>query len=943
MAGNNLNLAIVLKLVTDNFNKGATRVKASLLSLQRNFLALATAVGAGTVGITNFISRMVDVAKETSRASIALKNVSGSMAAFADHQRWLLDVSKKYGVEINSLTTSFAKFKSAADVSSMSLDDQRKIFESVARAAVSYGLSAEDQKGIFMALSQMMSKNKVMAEELRLQMAERMPVAIQAMAKAAGVTVGELDNLMKQGKVLSADVLPKFADALNQMIAEPDTDNLNKSLVTLSNTFQELTKNLGIEQMLKSLVDGATKALSTLADNVKGVMTMIQATIAGVLGKGAVSIIRGFSADYDRAMSAAVKSVEKNEAAMRRAKSAADDLEIAKGRVVRAEIAYNRAVDKQNKALEQQKQITTKTSAKKRAQIEERLAIANTRVKEREVQLHKALEGQKTAASKAAAMQQEVAAKATSEQIALAGQASATGWTKAMNRLTYTTGVAWNKIKAIVSANIWAAAIAGLTAIITKLGGIISLSRDAKTAVKEMSEWEATPEMIELDDYRSMLTHKDASVRAGALEKINQILGTQLTLEDDINKAVDDRLKILAAEESLRKKEEALAAARAYKNSIDNDSVTRERIQRDLVEPALKAVADAREYLASVSGKSARLKETDFLIPQSVSPDAEGSSSERYNAVGGGLSIPLPLLPLKDVAQRDMAKQQARDMVESIMREVRNTVDDWKLSDVEILEADKIFNDEKIERIKEIAKETGVYFGDALAEGLAQSKTLDDAIRLMEIKDSLESLQREMSNLRFDAIGEGIGSIDGMVNAFGRLSDAMEGGASEWERIMAVWGVFESVAQGIIFTIESVAKARALAAEIEKVSAAQTLAVNTGVAASAVGRDVAMQSGGWAALVTVPAAIAAILAAFSAIPKFAKGGIVGGGSRHGDKILARLNAGEGVLTAEGIESLHDAANPRNSRTVHVVGRLTGRGRDLQAILDTEAKYQKRIG
>lgn len=941
MAGNNLNLAIVLKLVTDNFNKGATRVKASLLSLQRNFLALATAVSAGTVGITNFISRMVDVAKETSRASIALKNVSGSMAAFADHQRWLLDVSKKYGVEINSLTTSFAKFKSAADVSSMSLDDQRKIFESVARAAVSYGLSAEDQKGIFMALSQMMSKNKVMAEELRLQMAERMPVAIQAMAKAAGVTVGELDNLMKQGKVLSADVLPKFADALNQMIAEPDTDNLNKSLVTLSNTFQGLTKNLGIEQMLKSLVDGATKALSTLADNVKGVMTMIKAAIAGVLGKGVVSIIRGFSADYDRAMSAAVKSVEKNEAAMRRAKSAADDLEGAKGRVVRAEIAYNRAVDKQNKALEQQKLITTKTSAKKRAQIEERLAIANTRVKEREVQLHKALEGQKAAASKAAAMQQEVAAKATSEQIVLAGQASATGWTKAMNRLTYTAGVAWDKIKAIVSANIWAAAIAGLTAIITKLGGIISLSRDAKTAVKEMSEWEATPEMIELDDYRSMLTHKDASVRAGALEKINQILGTQLTLEDDINKAVDDRLKILAAEESLRKKEEALAAARAYKNSIDNDSVTRERIQRDLVEPALKAVADAREYLASVSGKSTRLKETDFLIPQSVSPDAEGPSSERYNAVGGGLSIPLPLLPLKDVAQRDMAKQQARDMVESIMREVRDTVDDWKLSDVEILEADKIFNDEKIERIKEIAKETGVYFGDALAEGLAQSKTLDDAIRLTEIKDSLESLQREMNNLRFDSIGEGVERIDGVVDAFGRLSDAVENDVEGWERIMAVWGVLESVTQGIISTIESVAKASEIAAEIKKMSAAQTVAANTGEAASEVGKDVAKQSGGWAALVAVPTAIAAILAAFSAIPGFAKGGVVGGGSRHGDKILARLNAGEGVLTAEGIESLHDAANPRNSRTVHVVGVLKGRGRDLVATIDNETKFKQR--
>ena len=938
MAGNNLNLAIVLKLVTDNFNKGATRVKASLLSLQRNFLALATAVGAGTIGITNFISRMVDVAKETSRASIALKNVSGSTAAFADHQRWLLDVSKKYGVEINSLTTSFAKFKSAADVSSMSLDDQRKIFESVARAAVSYGLSAEDQKGIFMALSQMMSKNKVMAEELRLQMAERMPVAIQAMAKAAGVTVGELDNLMKQGKVLSADVLPKFADALNQMIAEPDTDNLNKSLVTLSNTFQELTKNLGIEQMLKSLVDGATKALSTLADNVKGVMTMIKATIAGVLGKGVVSIIRGFSADYDRAMSAAVKSVEKNEAAMRRAKSAADDLEIAKGRVVRAEIAYNRAVDKQNKALEQQEQITTKTSAKKRAQIEERLAIANTRVKEREVQLHKALEGQKTAASKAAAMQQEVAAKATSEQIALAGQASATGWTKAMNTLKFAVASALRTLKSMLVANLWAAAIAGATALVAKLWEVVDSARQARKAFKELGQIDPTQEEKDLRSWQKLLSNDDKAVREGAIKSINDILGTQFSSEEEINSAIERRIKLLQEEEKLRKAQESAAANQAEldKKGIFQRGFKREEIA-DRVRSSNAAAEEARENIARLKGEEGSYKKNFDAPVSTVSSSA--FSRTRYDAVGGGaFSI---LSSLNDAAQRDMAKQQARDMVESIMREARDTVDDWKLSDVEILEADKIFNDEKIERIKEIAKETGVYFGDALAEGLAQSKTLDEAIRLTEIKDSLESLQREMNNLRFDAIGEGIGSIDGMVDAFGRLSDAMEGGASGWERIMAVWGVFESVAQGIMSTIESVAKAREVAAEIEKMSAAQTVAANTGEAASEVGKDVAKQSGGWAALVAVPAAIAAILAAFSAIPKFAKGGIVGGGSRHGDKILARLNAGEGVLTAEGIESLHDAANPRNSRTVHVVGVLKGRGRDLVATIDNETKFKQR--
>lgn len=915
MAGNNLNLAIVLKLVTDNFNKGATRVKASLLSLQRNFLALATAVGAGTVGITNFISRMVDVAKETSRASIALKNVSGSTAAFADHQRWLLDVSKKYGVEINSLTTSFAKFKSAADVSSMSLDDQRKIFESVARAAVSYGLSAEDQKGIFMALSQMMSKNKVMAEELRLQMAERMPVAIQAMAKAAGVTVGELDNLMKQGKVLSADVLPKFADALNQMIAEPDTDNLNKSLVTLSNTFQELTKNLGIEQMLKSLVDGATKALSTLADNVGVAMGAIKVAIYGAFGKGVSSIFKGFAADYDRAVSAAVKKVEGGERAIKR--------------VAKTQEAYNLAVAEQAAALEEKKLMTAQTSAAERQRIEARVANANKNVKDAEGKHFKAVEAQKVAAS-----------KATAEEQALAAQATATGWTKAMNTLQFAVASALRTLKSMLVANLWAAAIAGATALVAKLWEVVDSARQARKAFKELGQIDPTQEEKDLRSWQKLLSNDDKAVREGAIKSINDILGTQFSSEEEINSAIERRIKLLQEEEKLRKAQESSAANQA---ELDKKGVFQRGFKREEIAGRVRssdaAAEEARKNIARLKSEEGSYKK-NFEAPAST-VSSSAFSRTRYDAVGGGaFGI---LSSLNDAAQRDMAKQQARDMVESIMREVRDTVDDWKLSDVEILEADKIFNNEKIERIKEIAKETGVYFGDALAEGLAQSKTLDDAIRLMEIKDSLESLQREMSNLRFDAIGEGIGSIDGMVNAFGRLSDVMEGGASEWERIMAVWGVFESVAQGIIFTIESVAKARALAAEIEKVSAAQTLAVNTGVAASAVGRDVAMQSGGWAALVTVPAAIAAILAAFSAIPKFAKGGIVGGGSRHGDKILARLNAGEGVLTAEGIESLHDAANPRNSRTVHVVGRLTGRGRDLQAILDTEAKYQKRIG
>lgn len=273
MSSSKLSFSIAVKLLTDNFKKGSASVKSYLRSMQMQFMSFAAAVGGGAIGLSNFVSKMIETAKETSRVNIALKNVSKSTGEYADHQKFIIGLSKKYGVQVNSLTSGFAKFKAAADISNMALSDQYKIFESVSRAAVAFGLSAEDQRGVFLALSQMMSKGKIQAEELRLQMAERLPVAIQAMAKAAGVSVEEMDKLMKKGKLYSSDVLPRFAEALDEMIPNIDTDNLMTSLNRLSNAVVDIVKNWGIEERFKSIVDVVSRLLGGLANNAKTVFT----------------------------------------------------------------------------------------------------------------------------------------------------------------------------------------------------------------------------------------------------------------------------------------------------------------------------------------------------------------------------------------------------------------------------------------------------------------------------------------------------------------------------------------------------------------------------------------------------------------------------------------------------------------------------------------------
>ena len=289
MAGR-LSFSIAINLLTENFRKGSNQVKAAFRSMQMQILTFAAALGAGGIGLSNLVSRFIDVARETNRVTTALKNVSGGTAQFADNQRYLLDLAKKYGMEINALTASYAKFTAAASISDMSMMDQRKIFESVSRACTAFGMSADDSNGVMLALSQMMSKGKISSEELRLQMGERLPVALQAMAKAAGVSVADLDKLMKQGQLMSKDMLPKFAEALNEMIPNVDTDNLETSVNHLKNAFTELVNGADVQSKYKSLIDWLTGAIQGLGENLKNILTLAFAGIVFVATSAATKV-----------------------------------------------------------------------------------------------------------------------------------------------------------------------------------------------------------------------------------------------------------------------------------------------------------------------------------------------------------------------------------------------------------------------------------------------------------------------------------------------------------------------------------------------------------------------------------------------------------------------------------------------------------------------------
>lgn len=527
MAGR-LSFSIAINLLTENFKRGSNQVKAAFRSMQMQLLTFAAALGAGGLGLSNFVSRLIEVARETNRVTTALKNVSGSMSQYADNQRYLLDLAKKYGLEINALTANYAKFTAAASISGMSMMNQRKVFESVSRACTAFGMSADDSNGVMLALSQMMSKGKISSEELRLQMGERLPVALQAMAKAAGVSVAGLDKLMKKGKLMSADVLPKFAEALNEMIPNVDTDNLETSVNRLKNAFTEFVNGTDAQSKYKALIDWLTGAIQGLGENLKNILTLAFAALVFVATSAATKVWRGWSSAYDnvaasgeRASAMAIKATERRVAvegtlAVKKkaelaalaeyevalAEGTAKDVlaaEIKKDKAIRARIGAESSLEKartiEQKALDKEKQISATTSAMAGANIFKKAGII-------------------------------IGAQAKRLMISLKGM--------------------WNSF-----------ALALLVSVIVGIIGYFkNLREEAERVKKIFSDYKKesegithTPEIIQLKVIQDLYNKAadGSKLKEKYQNRIIELLGGELKKNQDINDAVRERIKLLEA------------------------------------------------------------------------------------------------------------------------------------------------------------------------------------------------------------------------------------------------------------------------------------------------------------------------------------------------------------------------------------------------------------
>ena len=192
---------------TSNFAKKG--LKSSLTGI-RNLL--------GAFGLIGGIQIFANLIKDAFRLTTALDSIGFSMRAvitdteeLGQTQIWLKQITKDYGAELVTTTNRYIKFRAAAKQAGMSAKETQEIFGTMTKAAGVLGLKTDELTGVYLALEQMISKGKITTEELRRQLGERLPGAMDIMATSMGVTTSELDKMLRAGEVITKDVLPAFA------------------------------------------------------------------------------------------------------------------------------------------------------------------------------------------------------------------------------------------------------------------------------------------------------------------------------------------------------------------------------------------------------------------------------------------------------------------------------------------------------------------------------------------------------------------------------------------------------------------------------------------------------------------------------------------------------------------------------------------------------------
>jgi len=262
----------------DQLNRSSTGVEQGVTKASSAFRGLGAVLA--SLGIAAIAREAIMLADTYTRMSGQIALVTSSAEQLAAVEKSLFQMSQNTRVGYESTVSLFTRLARSTENLGVSQQSVMRVTETINKAMIVSGTSAEQASGSLMQLGQAFASGALRGDELNSVM-EGMPRVAQAIAEGMGITVGELRKLGAQGKLTGAEVytaLLKMGDDIDREFKRmPMT--VAQSMTVLKNSLMLFIGDLdNATGFTKALADGVVY----LSNNLTQIMTVVASAAAGV-------------------------------------------------------------------------------------------------------------------------------------------------------------------------------------------------------------------------------------------------------------------------------------------------------------------------------------------------------------------------------------------------------------------------------------------------------------------------------------------------------------------------------------------------------------------------------------------------------------------------------------------------------------------------------------
>lgn len=171
------------------------------------------------LGLAAGAMKSLDNAANQASFESSINFASGSAQEGAKNLDFFKSTVDQLGLPLQASQEGFKTLMGSVMGTNITMDQARATFTGLASASTVLGLKSEQTELAMKALGQIASKGKVSMEELRGQLGDHLPGAMNIAARAMGVSQSKFQEMVASG--IDAEVfLPRFAAELNKTFGE---------------------------------------------------------------------------------------------------------------------------------------------------------------------------------------------------------------------------------------------------------------------------------------------------------------------------------------------------------------------------------------------------------------------------------------------------------------------------------------------------------------------------------------------------------------------------------------------------------------------------------------------------------------------------------------------------------------------------------------------------